>query len=57
MKTATPESKYKMAQKMATKYNKLSNNCTLCKTATKKKACSVDEYIEYSGATIVKCEI
>lgn len=55
MKAATPASNYKMPEKMAIKYEKMTTKCKLCKNATKKKACSVDEYIEYSGAAIGKC--
>jgi hypothetical protein len=55
MKDALPDSNYKMPAKLTSKYNKLYNKCKVCKKATKKKACSFDEYVEYSGAEIGKC--
>lgn len=57
MKTALPESKYKMPPKLASKYNKLYKKCKTCKQNKIKASntCSFDEYIEYSGAELGKC--
>lgn len=57
MKTALPESKYKMPPKLASKYNKLYKKCNTCRRTklNAHKSCSFDEYIEYSGAELGKC--